>query len=379
MFRIVLTNYKNSVLFSYQEDDRPIELRIFNEPVIALNSIYNGRVSDIKRNIDASFVELNGSIKGFLPGCTHKSGENILVRVEREGTKTKDVRLTEDISITGQFCVVYLKKGTFKVSSKIPSDVGKSLLFKLKQQFPDISHMTIIRTNAASADFESVISELVEITKKIEYIEQYSACRPKSLLYKPEEEWLSAVKGIYKDKLDEIVTDNPDIYNSLLQSGFNPRLYDDKQLSLIKLYSLESRLKEATAGTVWLKCGGYLVIEPTEALVSIDVNSGKVSTGRDKDETILKVNLEAAGEVARQLRLRNLSGIIIVDFINMTNAKDDSELLKYLREEVSIDPVKTQVHGMTSLGLVEITRMKGHKSLYEQSRSVSDDAVISGD
>lgn len=379
MYRIVLTKYKNSVLYSYQDDDRPIEIRLFTDKCISLNSIYNGRVSDIKHNIDASFVELVGNVKGFLPGCTHKAGENVLVQVERDGTKTKDVRLTEEISIAGQYCVVYLKKGGIKVSAKIPSDIRKNITSRLKQDFSENLHMTIIRTNACDADYGIVKTEILEITKKIEDIDKYSKCRTKSLLYKPEEEWLSTVKGVYRDKLDEIVTDDPDILSRLKECGFNSRFYEDNLLSLIKLYSLESRLKDATSKNVWLKCGGYLVIEPTEALVSIDVNSGKISTGKDKDETILKVNLEAASEVLKQLRLRNLSGIIIVDFINMNNAKDDATLLQHLRDEADKDPIKTQIHGITSLGLVEITRMKGHKTLYEQIRSVSDDAVVSGD
>lgn len=379
MFRIVLTKYKNNVLFSYQEDDRPLELRIYDEGPCPIGSIYYGRVSDVKQNIDASFVELSGKLKGFLPGCNHKQGDMITVQIEKDATKSKDVRLTEDISIAGEYCVVYMKKGSFKMSNKIACDVRKSLLSKLKAEFPDMSHMVIVRTNAAACDFDSLKKEIISITEKIEHIEKYAVCRTKSILYKPDEEWLMAVKNVYRDKLDEIVTDDDEIHKRLTDNGIACRYYDDKLLSLIKLYSLETRLKEATSKRVWLKCGANLFIEPTEALVSIDVNSAKISTGKDKDETILKVNLEAAVETARQLRLRNLSGIIIVDFINMKSAKDDAALLQCLRNEVAKDPVKTEVHGMTSLGLVEITRMKGQKTLYEQSRSVSDDAVVSGD
>lgn len=379
MYRIVLTNLKNKILFSYQEDNIPVEIKLFGMDSSKVGNIYYGRVSDIKKNIDASFVELTGNFKGFLPGCNHKVGDMVLIQVEKDGTEIKNPRLTEDVSIAGEYCVVYLKGGTFKFSSKLTGEFKKALSKALNQAFPDMDHMTVIRTNAGNCDFSLVKEEIISIYEKISHIEKYAGCRTKSVLYENDEEWLLAVKNIYHDKLDEIVTDDIDIYNKLNGLGYNLRFYEDKLLPLIKLYSLESRLNEATSKKVWLKCGGYLFIEPTEALVSIDVNSGKISTGKDKEETVLKVNLEAAKEIARQLRLRNLSGIIIADFINMSKASSDAELLKTLRDEVSKDPIKTQIHGMTSLGLVEITRMKGQKTLYEQSRSVSDDATVSGD
>lgn len=379
MYRVVITKYKNKILFSYQEDNIPVELKLFSYNPCPVGSVFFGRVSDVKTNIGASFVDLDGKIKGFLPGTDHKEGEMVTVQIERDGDDIKNPRLSEDISIAGEYCVVYLKAGSFKASSKLTGESKQAVLSGLKQEFPNNRHMAIVRTNAANCDFKVLCDEIAGISEIIDNIEKYAEYRTKSMLYKSEDEWIRAIKNIYLDRLDEIVTDDTDIYERLTTLGYEVRLYDDKLLPLIKLYSLETRLKEATSKKVWLKCGGYLFIEPTEALVSIDVNSGKITSGRNKEETILRVNLEAADEIARQMRLRNLSGIIIVDFINMTNASNDAELLKHLREEVALDPIKTQVHGMTSLGLVEITRMKGLKTLYEQSRFVSDDAVVSGD
>lgn len=379
MYKVLLTRYKNRILYSYMADDKPLEIALFSDNKCPVGAIFNGRVSDVKKNIDASFVELYGNVKGFLPGCNHKCGDIIPVCIERDPTDLKEARLTEDVCICGEYAVVYMKKGTFKLSSKLTGDIKKSLLNCLKRAFPDNDRLIVIRTNAANCDFDILKEEIIRISCQIQKIEQYSLNRTKSLLYKPDEEWLTAVLNIYRDKLDEIVTDDAEIYEKIKEHGFSCKLYDDNMIPLIKLYSLETLLKESVHKKVWLKSGAFLVIEPTEALVSIDVNSGKITAGKDKDETILKVNLEAAKEVARELRLRNLSGIIIVDFINMKNAKDDAILLKTLREEVSHDPVKTQVHGITSLGLVEITRMKGRRTLYEQIRSVSDDAAVSGD
>ncbi len=144
------------------------------------------------------------------------------------------------------------------------------------------------------------------------------------------------------------------------------RFYQDELLALAKLYSLKTHLKEVLGRKVWLPCGGYLVIEPTEAMVVIDVNSGKtVSKGKKSREYYLKVNLEAAKEVARQLRLRNYSGMIMVDFINMDTEEDNQTLLKILDGYLKEDKSGTRLVDMTALGIVEITRKK-------QSRPLSD-------
>ena len=133
----------------------------------------------------------------------------------------------------------------------------------------------------------------------------------------------------------------------------------------INLYRLSAALDRALGRTVWLRSGGYLVIEPTEALTVIDVNTGKYTGKKTPAETILKINLEAAHEVARQLSLRNLSGIIIVDFIDMESKEDQETLMRTLGEELSRDPVKTILVDMTRLGLVEITRKKVRRPLHE--------------
>ncbi len=171
----------------------------------------------------------------------------------------------------------------------------------------------------------------------------------------------------------EIITDQESLYEQIKdychKNGIDIpplRLYRDDLLSLSKLYSIESRLSAALESRVWLKSGGYLVIEPTEALTAIDVNSGKYDADREARETYLRINLEAAKEVALQLRLRNLSGIIIVDFINMQSWEDRKTLLDYLKRLTTQDRIQTKVIDMTPLGLVEITRKKIDKPLKEQ-------------
>ena len=146
------------------------------------------------------------------------------------------------------------------------------------------------------------------------------------------------------------------------------RFYEDEMLPLYKLYRLEREFAQADSRQVWLKSGGYLVIDPTEALTVIDVNTGKYNGKKVRNETLRAINFEAAAEAARQIRLRNLSGIILIDFINMDNRQDQKELLDFLSGRLFADPIKTRLIDMTKLELVEITRKKVHKTLWEQMK-----------
>ena len=175
-------------------------------------------------------------------------------------------------------------------------------------------------------------------------------------------------------RLEAILTDQADFYEELKRYLYLHQqedleklsFYQDPLLSLSALYGLDKAVEEALGKRVWLKSGGYLVIEPTEAMVVIDVNTGKYSGKKTLQETIFKINLEAAQEIARQIRLRNLSGIIIVDFIDMEPGENRELLLKALSEAAAADPVKTTVVGMTKLNLVEMTRKKVRRPLHEQ-------------
>ena len=200
-----------------------------------------------------------------------------------------------------------------------------------------------------------------------------------TLLEKGMSEPLRILQGAYIRDLEEIVTDDREIYTQICgehtreKDGKVPvRLYEDKLLPLSKLYRLEKSLEEALDRKVWLRSGGFLVIEQTEAFVSIDVNSGKFSDKKNTRETFRKINLEAAREIAFQLRLRNLSGIILIDFINMEDEEDKKELLRVLQGYLKKDPVKAAVVDMTPLNIVEVTRKKVEKSLEEEMKRRKD-------
>ena len=189
--------------------------------------------------------------------------------------------------------------------------------------------------------------------------------------------YLSYLQNSYKEGLAEIVTDQPDIYESLSVycrkykdlEEIPLRLYQDPMYSLASLYNLNRQIERALQKTVWLKSGGYLVIEPTEALTVIDVNTGKSVLGKNAQRHFMTVNLEASEEIARQIRLRNISGIIIIDYIDLESGKERDRLLEELKRQVKPDPVPVQVHDITSLGLVEVTRKKVEKSLAERLKA----------
>ena len=206
---------------------------------------------------------------------------------------------------------------------------------------------------------------------------QYRTCY--SLLYEAEPDYLKALRNCPNGSLEEVVTDQPDLFARLqeyfrisdLSETTGLRFYEDKLLSLAKLYSLEYALEQSCQKRVWLKSGGYLIIECTEAMVVIDVNTGKYSGKKNLADTIRLINLEAAQEVAHQLRLRNLSGIIMVDFIDMDTEEDKALLMDTLKAAVRPDPVKTTVVDMTPLNLVEMTRKKEKKPLWEQIAQIT--------
>ncbi len=217
-------------------------------------------------------------------------------------------------------------------------------------------------------EFHRLCGELKQLVEQAGYRTCFSC------LKQSPPEYLNVLKNSYYAGLNEIVTDIPEIYEDILgrmgeildREGISVRLYEDPMLPLGALYNLDRQIIRGLDTKVWLKSGGYLIIEPTEALTVIDVNTGKSVTKKKPQEHFLKLNKEAAAEIALQLRLRNISGIIIIDFIDLKRKEDRAELMKTLAEAVGKDPVPVQVVDMTPLNLVELTRKKVSKSLKEQ-------------
>ena len=238
-------------------------------------------------------------------------------------------------------------------------------------------HSLIVRTNAAGASPEELETEyrkLLSDYQKLAATFYFRTCY--SILMLPKKFYENAINHLYQEELGEIITDEKKIFEELQQLyAGNPdilskiRFYENDAISLGTLYSFETQIQRAISERVWMKSGAYLIIQPTEALTVIDVNSGKNTSGKNAEEYYYKINLEAAAEISRQLRLRNISGIVIVDFINMAKEEQRKELMHQFRLSLKEDPVPVRLVDITKLGLVELTRKKERKTLFRAGGS----------
>lgn len=398
MFNLVITNYNHKILSAVYEDKTMLEVSLEDKETSSIiGNIYVGRVESVVTNIGSAFVEFSRGLKGYY-SLTDNSrhlflntkknnkvcqGDLILVQVERDAVKSKAPILTSKLNLSGRYVVLSKGASGINVSGKIKNKrmnkaVKTALLPYISEDFGIIA-----RTNCESLFMEKdgekvlypddLIAETEELIREYYSIMDTAPTRTACTLIKGSRKgYLESVINARMEELKEIITDDREIYQEILSLNDNDaagkvRLYEDPMLPLAKLYSIDSQITDALKERIWLKSGGYLVIQPTEALTVIDVNSGKFITAKyDREAGFLKVNKEAAIEIARQLRLRNYSGIIVIDFIDMKEPGYNEELLDVLNEAVSHDPVKTTVVDITRLGLVEITRKKIKKPLYEQ-------------
>lgn len=398
MNKLLITRWGDQILTALTENGTCLSLNL--EPAEhtgLLGNIYIGKVKNIVKNINSAFIDLGNGQTGYYSLTDNKThlfadspdacsktdrgtrplrqGDEILVQVERDAVKTKDPVLTSNLNFTGKYLVLTQGKKQIGFSGKIRDKAWKQHMQTLLEKNTDRSFGLIVRTNAKEAAEEEILRELEllsERRKKLLELASHRTCY--SLLESSEPSYISSIRDTYENELDAVVTDDRDCYETLKkymeehqkEDLHKLSFYEDPLLPLSKLYSLETAVEQALGKHVWLKSGGYLVIEPTEALTVIDVNTGKYTGKKTQAETILKINREAASETARQLRLRNLSGIIVVDFIDMETEAHQLELMSLLERELSKDPVKTALVDMTRLGLVEITRKKVKRPLAEQ-------------
>lgn len=386
MKQFVFTEWNKKKLGILFEDGKAMEIRCYEADSI-LGNVYRARVSNLSPNINAAFVDIKKGESCYLSMDDYhveklKVGDLVTVQVVRDKIKTKRYAVTTDISLQGDYAVTTLF-APVGVSSKITDSARKKELKTLMQnlliaeqdaqfylaeenvaEIERIKKLTlggIIRTQAEHAEDAAITREiegqarlLYSIMKKSEYATQYTC------LYHTEVEYIKDIRRMHALQDVEIVTDIPEVTEAISEIP----LYTD-EYTLTLRYSLASLLEKTLSKRAYLKSGAYLVIEPTEAMTVIDVNSGKSIKGKNAEEQFLKINIEAAKEIARQLRLRNISGIVMIDFINMKEESHNHELMKNLAEYVRTDPVRTTVVDMTKLGLVELTRQKGKRALHE--------------
>ena len=397
--KILLIEKDNNCQMFELENNEIVEIHVeslesINEHKHSLGNIYVGRVKNIVPNIGAAFIEIEPDVEcyydisqvknahftnkiGKKPICI---GDELIVQISKEAVKTKSPTVSSNISFTGRYAVLTSGNTRIGTSSKLPKSVREEWKEELKGLKND-DYGIVIRTNAKDTDKENVLLELKELKEEYDDICAKAMTRKCfSCLKKAPASYLTELRNVYKEGLEEIIVEGKDLYTNVYNFFKREQpedlnkltLYDDNKLALSKVYSTDTVLSRALSERVWLKDGAYLIIQYTEALTVIDVNSGKCVSNKNPFETYQKINLDAAKEVARQLRLRNLSGIILIDFINLDDDEAFKELLKAFRVYLSKDPIQSTLVDVTALQLVEVTRKKVRKPLHEKGLNVNE-------
>ncbi len=396
--KLVITKLDNKILTTVLENDVVVELHCSSaesDDTTLLGNIYVGRVKKVVSNINAAFVEIANGQECYYaieenqaPIFTHKIGkkplcigDELLVQVSKEAVKTKVPTVSSKLELTGKYAVLTSGDTRIGASNKLPK-TERERLIGIAKQYENDSYGIIMRTNAQEIADDILQAEIASLISEYEAILKAGQTRVCfSCLKESPKQYLLELQNIYQDGLTEIVVEDR-ILHEEIQSFLQIRqpedlgklrLYEDKWLPLHKLYSIEKHVENALKERVWMKSGAYLVIQPTEALTVIDVNTGKCtdfSTSKSidkkkKESVYFKINMEAAKEAAKQIRLRNLSGIIIIDFINLSDQTFSEELLKFFEQELRKDSITTTLVDMTKLQLVEVTRKKIRKPFHE--------------
>ena len=351
-----------------------------------VGNIYAGRVANVMPNLQAAFVDIGVGKNGYYYYgnaravsdaeknlAKPKVGDTLILQVEKDAVSSKGAVLSANFSFPGKFLVLLPKDaGEIGVSRKITSSEERNRIREIVGELLPEGCGAIVRTNGEGKTREEFEKEINVLAAKTEKLKTGEFIKPPALLLQENHPVKRAARDFYAPDVDEYVVNDKNAYEELLETGdYNGenqpalKLHEEK-LPLFESYFLESQSEKALDEHVWLKSGGFLVIEETEACVVIDVNTGKAAGKGDLQKTILKTNLEAAEEAAKQMRLRNLSGIIIIDFIDMADPNAQKEVTKRLEAAVKKDRIKTVVVGMTELGLMQVTRKKTRPSLKRQ-------------
>lgn len=398
----IITQIRDNIICSQYIGEDCISLHV-NDSDSLTGNIYIGRVENVVKNINSAFVEIENKIKCYYKLENNNNiflceknntavniGDKMLVQVVNDAHKTKPPTASGKIEISGRYVVISSDVKGVSISkkakgSKVCSEAAvniKDYLFDSIREFNTsigydkrFSFGIIIRSNAMNVDMPDIIGEAKElIDSYVKLLKTAFYGKFYTKLYSKEPDYINELAHLAADNNVKVITDIPSCYDLLAEkfgniANVSLRLYEDELLPLYKLYSVEKNLNLATSKKVWLKSGGYLVIEQTEAMCVIDVNSGKniskPKRNADKEKMVLKLNIEAADEIFKQVRLRNISGIIIIDFVNMSDENNINELLTHMKRTAKTEVIQTNIVDMTPLGLVEMTRKNNGKTLTE--------------
>ncbi|MDA8126004.1 MAG: Rne/Rng family ribonuclease [Deltaproteobacteria bacterium] len=377
------------------EDGKLVEFNIqmaVREPITG--NIYKGLVMKVERGLQAAFVNYGGKKDGFLPlkdvsgnnfldGVGHdgsrptlKAGQQVLVQILREVSERKGALLTAYISLPGRYLVLLPNKESSGISRKIEDEGDRKRLKELVEQITTEDGLGFIVRTAGmnrtkqelSRDYQHLSRLWKEIGKRAE-----ESCAP-ALIYQESDFGVRSLRDYFTPDIEEILVDDVETFRQMRAycKAVAPRnvkfiKLDKEKNPLFDKYQLEEQIRVIYQDRVELKSGGSLVITPTEALITIDVNSGRGSNKRNVEETAFKTNMEAAEEIARQLRLRDLGGLVVIDFIDMMETKHNAEVEKTFKKAIDVDRARIQLSHISKFGLMELSRQKKQSTIQEIS------------
>jgi len=385
--KLVIGKSASGYMGALFEDNKVVE--VFHEDFESISgNIYLGRVERVIKTLEGAFINIGTGKKAFLKlkditplykkeilkGEDLKSGMKVLVQVKKDETKKKGPQVTTKISIPGRFLVYFPVSFAMGVSKKI-SGGERERLKKLLRKLRDKSRGIVIRTAASGIDGEIISEEYKELKKTWEnLVKTYKRSRKVKLLYTTPTVVDLILRDKVNKKLSEIITNDLSVKGKaeelIKKYKFKNMTVRYEEDDIFEKYDIYSKMREITRRTVHLDSGAEIIIDRTEALTAIDVNTASSIKGHDQENLILKTNIEAAKEIARQLRLRNIGGIIIIDFIKMKSNESREKVVKALKEELRKDSAKTEIFGFTSLGLLEMTRKRTSKPVEDYFLSV---------
>ncbi|HET6665115.1 MAG TPA: Rne/Rng family ribonuclease, partial [Acidimicrobiales bacterium] len=359
-------------------------------------NVYLGRVQNVLPGMEAAFVDIGTPKNAVLyRGDVHydpedvespssaqprieellKARQTILCQVTKNPIAHKGARLTQEVSLPGRFVVLIPNSTTYGISKRLPDDERKRLRSALDSVKP-AQHGVIVRTAAEGVSTEELQRDVVRLVRQWEQIEALAAkSATPALLYREPDMAVRIIREEFNSEFRGVVIDDPQLCDEVREyvGSISPALadrvdlYDEEvePLPLFERFHVHEQLHKALDRKVWLPSGGSLIIEHTEALTVIDINTGKNVGKSSLEETVFRNNLEAADEIARQLRLRDIGGIIVIDFIDMEIRKNRDEVIKRFRDALARDKTRTQVFDISELGLVEMTRKRIGEGLLE--------------
>lgn len=343
-------------------------------------NIYLGKVTDVLKGMESAFIDIGEErrslikIQDVLPKVDItkqpakketiekmlKQGDKILIQIKKDGTVNKGAKVSTHINLSGRFIVLMPETNIITVSQKIEDEsIKQKLIETVKRNLPENTG-AILRTSSENASEEEIkrdIEELYEKWKEIKEKATNSKDAPQ-LLYDNKALIRRTVIDILDRGLEKIIVNDKEIYEDIkavLENIKNIQM-ELREENLFNIYSLNNQIEKMENRKIWLSCGGFITIDRTEALTAIDVNTGKYTGKKDLEKTIFKVNQEATIEIAKQLRLRDIGGIIVIDYIDMHKEENKEAIKKLLKDELKKDRAKTQLAGFTKLNLFEMTR-----------------------